>query len=120
MVVNRSVTKLVVVAAAVAAVAVATQTGSQPVGARAAGAAATDRGYRECRCRRSFRSLDGLSWRRLSRRPRGLRLTRRRLAAIALLRWTRLRASAVRRVERRLARLAAAIGWRPARLVLAA
>ena len=45
MVVNRSVTKLVVVAAAVAAVAVSTQAGSQPVGARAAGAAATDRGY---------------------------------------------------------------------------
>ena len=45
MVVNRSVTKLVVVAAAVAAVGVSTQTGSQPVGARAAGATATDRGH---------------------------------------------------------------------------
>ena len=45
MVVKRSVTKLVVVAAAAAAVAAATQTGSHPVGARAAGAVDSDRGY---------------------------------------------------------------------------
>ena len=48
MAVNRSVTKLVVVAAAVAAVTVSTQTGSQPVARAAtatATATATERGY---------------------------------------------------------------------------
>ena len=45
MVVNRSVRKLVAVALAAAAVAAVTQTGSHPVGARAAGAVASNRGY---------------------------------------------------------------------------
>jgi hypothetical protein len=44
MVVNRSVTKLVAVALAAAAVAAATQTGSQPVGARAADAPTSSQG----------------------------------------------------------------------------
>lgn len=44
MVVNRSVTKLVAVALAAAAVAAATQTGSQPVSARAADAATSNQG----------------------------------------------------------------------------